>query len=298
MKLQTILFATDFSEIASHAFDYALVVARERDARLHVLHVAPSGPRGARPYAPDASLAALAEGYEGLASEAERGLVDLARRAGKVATERAMLRGGDPAAEIVAHASRCSADLVVLGTHGRRAMARLVLGSVAAEVVRHAPCPVLGVRQAPEAEPPSLSRALVPVDFSPESERALVAAAELVRPQGGRLEILHVIEQIPRPEAYRGVLGGFDILEEAEGIRSHCERTMAEMAARVEGIGEYGRHVLHGPVVGEIRDFLTREPADLVAVGRHGVGGASELLLGSTAERLLRTAPCPVLTVP
>jgi nucleotide-binding universal stress UspA family protein len=298
MTIQTVLFPTDFSDAATDAFGHALAVARGSGARLHLLHVGSAVPPGVRMAHPESSLGDLGEVYEDMTAEAEKALDYLAERAADHLGERLLLEGEDAAEEIVRHASRCGADLVVLGTHGRRAMARLVVGSVAAEVIRRAPCPVMAVREAPATGSVRLGRALVAVDFSPESERAIAVAAELVRPAAGRLDLLHVVEEIPRPKVYDGIWEGFDALEQAEEIRQRCDREMAAMAARAGVSDDHERHLLHGPVKREILDFLRESPADFVAVGRHGAGGAGEVLLGSTAERLLRTAPCPVLTVP
>jgi universal stress protein A len=145
MKLyQTILLATDFSPTSTDAFEEALRMAREFGSALKIMHCYELPAPLALPYA-TASL------YEGLDREArlgaEKKLERLIRRAadrGVAATP--VLRQGFPDVEIVDSAERERADLIVLGTHGRRGASRLLLGSVAARVVATAGCPVLTVR--------------------------------------------------------------------------------------------------------------------------------------------------------
>ena len=147
MKLyQTILMATDFSPTSADALEEALRMARELGCELKILHVYELPAPLALPYA-TASL------YEGLDREARSGaerklarLIDSAKNRGVAATP--LLRQGFPDVEIVGAAERERADLIILGTHGRRGASRLLLGSVAARVVATAACPVLTVRPA------------------------------------------------------------------------------------------------------------------------------------------------------
>jgi nucleotide-binding universal stress UspA family protein len=143
-RLTRILHATDFSRAAAPAFAHALRWARRWRAALHLVHVL------SPPEVPleDTYLSARAwQRAQEDAHRAARGrlglLVALARRAGVPTT--ITVREGLPADEIVREARRRRAGLIVVGTHGRRGLARLALGSVAARVVTLAPCPVLTV---------------------------------------------------------------------------------------------------------------------------------------------------------
>lgn len=145
VKMQTILHATDFSAPSQYAFDLACSLARDHGARVVALHVVPSpllaygGVMTPPPPPPD------------LWRAAEEGLRQLPAPDPGVRVE-PRLAEGDAAAEIVRAAREVNADLIVMGTHGRGALGRLVMGSVAAKVVRKAPCPVLTVRT-PVLEP-------------------------------------------------------------------------------------------------------------------------------------------------
>jgi len=151
ITLKRILVATDFSEAADAALAYGRELARTVDARLDVLHVA-------------ANVFARAVGVEGYVAaypQIQREVDDAARnQLDRLVTDedralldaRAVIRtSNSPAAEIVAYAREAGVDLIVMGTHGRGAMAQLLMGSVAERVVRTAPCPVLTVRH-PEHE--------------------------------------------------------------------------------------------------------------------------------------------------
>jgi nucleotide-binding universal stress UspA family protein len=145
MRFRKIVAATDFSEASALALDAAIALAGEQGATLHVLHVVEE----------PVMAAAWTEGYtldlptlhENLVEEAERSLTVIqAAHPGVHITTQALV--GRPADTILEVASEQHADLVVVGSHGRGGLTRLLLGSVAENVVRHAPCAVLTVRAA------------------------------------------------------------------------------------------------------------------------------------------------------
>jgi nucleotide-binding universal stress UspA family protein len=137
-----ILVATDFSDTADRALDYALALATALGGEVILVHA-----YEIPVYAfPDGAFLATTEISERLA-EAARTALDaaIAARAGAKVAIRGVLRTGTPWTEIEAVAKEEKADLVVVGTHGRKGIARALLGSVAEKVVRTAPCPVLSV---------------------------------------------------------------------------------------------------------------------------------------------------------
>jgi nucleotide-binding universal stress UspA family protein len=151
VTLKRILVATDFGEAAGVAFAYGRELARNFSATLDVLHVADNVL--ARGFA--------AEGYLTSYPELQRGVEDAAARqlnAMLCDEDRALLgatavvrTSTSPALAIAEYAREAKVDLIIMGTHGRGAMAHLLMGSVAERVVRTAPCPVLTVRH-PEHE--------------------------------------------------------------------------------------------------------------------------------------------------
>ena len=154
IQINSILVAFDFSDTSKSALTYGRNLARAFGARLHVLHVADVIATSAAQFYPEgpgdpearANYLATSQLREVLAAE------------GATDSQPAVRVAPDPALEIVAHAKEMHADLIVIGTHGRTGVSRLIMGSVAEHVVRTAPCPVLVVR--PSVHEPVLSEAV------------------------------------------------------------------------------------------------------------------------------------------
>jgi nucleotide-binding universal stress UspA family protein len=136
---RTILFATDFSETSQRAFEVACALSRDYEARLVAVHVAALPP-----------VVGFVEGVVPPPTAIDREeMIDQLQQLGQSCPEVHMkyrLLEGDAAAEVLRAAEESNCDLIVLGTHGRRGLGRLLMGSVAEQVVRKAPCPVLTVR--------------------------------------------------------------------------------------------------------------------------------------------------------
>jgi len=145
LPIHTILHATDFSPQSNHAYQLACALARDYEAKLVLLHVAPPPVIGG-----EMGVIIPPEPVD-WEEELREKLAELQPKETTIPVER-YLREGDPALEIVALAQDCQADLIVLGTHGRSGLGRLLLGSVAEAVLRKAPCPVLTVK-VPVMEP-------------------------------------------------------------------------------------------------------------------------------------------------
>ncbi len=138
LTFRTILHPTDFSDSSKPAFELACAMARDYKAKLILVHVQPAP----RVFAPDGIAVPFA------AEETYDARVQLARMFPAepgVEVEQHVL-DGDPAAEILKAATTAGADVVVMGTHGTTGLTRLLVGSVAENVMRKAPCPVLTVR--------------------------------------------------------------------------------------------------------------------------------------------------------
>jgi nucleotide-binding universal stress UspA family protein len=196
-------------------------------------------------------------------------------------------RDGVPHEEIIRYADQHQIDLIVMGTHGRRGLAHALLGSVAERVVRHARCPVLTVRQ---RTPDILARnVLVATDFGVTSEVALEYGRALAHLFGARLHLLHVADNyFLRPIAAdpRALLASI-------GDQVAAQLTASDRAAlRAIAALEVSDHPADA-----IIDYVKNAQIDLVVIGTHGRRAFDRILLGSVAERVVRTAPCPVLTV-
>jgi nucleotide-binding universal stress UspA family protein len=144
MEMKKILFATDFSEGSSHALPYAADMAGQYGATLYLVHVIFDVAKTAGWYVPHVSIDEIYQDMEKSArAELEKSFVEEMRALKDV--QRVVLKG-IPHEEITKFALENKIDLVVLGTHGRRGIDRVLFGSTAEQVVRNAPCPVLSVR--------------------------------------------------------------------------------------------------------------------------------------------------------
>ncbi len=288
-----ILAATDFSPIADEAFRRAAEWAVRLGEPLVVTHVVHAAVGGPIEIAEGAAV--LTEAARDAAGRALARAVEALRRPG-LAIETRVLEGG-AAAAIAEHARQIGARLVVVGTHGRRGPARLLLGSVAERIVRSAPCPVLVVPAPAEGASPRRGerlRILVGLDASAASEGAIAWVRALRAELPADLLFLHAYW--PTRERERlGLEGGG-----AEDEREIVDVLRRELGPRIAGLpGEGTVDLRLRPVLGDEPDPLAWEAAiegaDLIVVGTRQ---RRDSLSGSTAIATLRAAPVPVLCVP
>lgn len=143
MLPKVILAPTDLSDRAEVAVDYAIELAATLGAKVHLLHVLAVPVVGV----PELGMALTSTMIDSMVKDNQEALDQLvARKSGKCAMGQALLRTGDARDVINQTATELGADLIVVGTHGRRGVSRVLLGSVAESIVRTAPCPVLTVR--------------------------------------------------------------------------------------------------------------------------------------------------------
>ena len=141
---RTILVATDFSESSQEAFDVALGIARDTGADVHVLYIVPDPLN--LPWVVEGAGMDFIELQRTWMADARRELTQLlTARAVDAAKVKATVALGTPGVEIIRHAAHWKADLIVVGSHGRGTMGRLLLGSVAQKVLHEAGCPVMVV---------------------------------------------------------------------------------------------------------------------------------------------------------
>ena len=284
MRFAKILCPTDFSPGSAQAIRVAARIARETSAELvlvHAWYMAPTPFAGE--YGPPPHL------VDGIVQDAQRSLAAAARDATAGGAERVTTKlvTGVPWAEITALLENDAYDLCVIGTHGRTGLSRILLGSVAEKVVRHAPCSVLAVRPDGEARP--FAHVLVPTDFSDSAEHALDLAARVVRPDGA-ITLLHVLEL---PIDYPGGVPDADF---SADLDQRVARALATSATRVEGKAKITTTSRIGRPGAETLAFLDADPSiDLVVMGSHGRTGIKRALMGSVAEKIVRHARCPVL---
>jgi nucleotide-binding universal stress UspA family protein len=285
LNIRCILFPTDFSEGAARAFPQAATLAAQHDAELHILNV--TGPHSETETTLPVSRDTLTGWLGPVAQEPAPDLNALSIVQNQV-------EDVSPPERITAYVEEQDIDLVVMGTHGRRGLQRMLMGSITEEVVRTAACPVLTVRSdTPESAHRTVRRILVPVDFSDASKTAVRHASELAQTYDAQLDLLHVVEQVAYPSAY-GVDPGYHSPQE---VIPRVEKSLGEMA-REELDSEnvkVSATVGYGPLT--ILDYIDENDIDLVVIATHGRTGLERMLLGSVAERVLRRSSAPVFVV-
>jgi nucleotide-binding universal stress UspA family protein len=296
IEFTQIICPVDFSEPSARALAHATAIARWYDATLTVLHVVPTfDPMQVRGDLGDPVHVVTPPSREQVLEEMSHSLnlPVVSPLATPVAAS------GDPQTTIIDLAISTRADLIVMGTHGRRGFKRLLLGSVTESVLREAPCPVLTVpAHAPQtvSEAIAFKRILCPVDFSPSALQALGFALDLARQGDGRVTLLHIIEWLaeeePRASAHFNVPDFRHYL--AADARERLRRLVADESRTWVEIDDA---LAFGRAHREILRVAESTPADLIVMGAQGRGSVGLALFGSTTQQVLRSATCPVLTV-
>lgn len=286
--LERILVPTDFSEPAALALRHGTEMAREHGAALELMTAI---------HVPEVWLAdgamPLPEDY--LSSACDRAAHDLEllaqvpRAEGVQTTCRVLSERAEDA--ICAVAAESGADLIAMGTQGRTGIAHAVMGSVTERVLRQAPCPVLTIR-GDGCEPRRIRTILAAVDFSTEARFALDWATSLAEDEGADLVLAHAVslpfgvgaQEVAMPDpAQSGAEAA--ARESLESLREELGDLVSELI------------VDSGPADGIIVAAANRMKADLIVTGTRGRTGLGHVILGSTAERVVRTAPVPVVVV-
>jgi nucleotide-binding universal stress UspA family protein len=285
IELHNILFATDFSPAAVAALPFAVHLAEEFGAKLYAVHAK----------APENYALPTTEIWPIVNAQLEKESGDFKRALREdypaLDSEVIIMEGGViGVVEAVADAKH--ADLIILGTSGRRGIGKFILGSVAEEILRRAACPVLtvGPHVAPGAQrDKKFHKILYATEFSEGAPSAAAFAIGLAQEQQARLALLHVIEH-PRP---------------GDLVRPHELESLAfeHLASYVTGepglLFEPKTIVAHGAPAEKILEVAAREQADLIVLGlRHAKGFIRATHLpNAVAHQVISQATCPVVTV-
>jgi nucleotide-binding universal stress UspA family protein len=297
--IRQILCATDFSPASEPAWDEAQVLARALGAELLLLHVVPPVLVPMEGYFPPRMYQELVEGAE---REAKARLDTMLAKLGDPAIKaRSRVVEGSAALKILDVAREEGCDLLVVGTHGRTGMGRVLLGSVADRIVRGAGRPVVTVRPRPAGAPPArLGRILYATDFSPTSRAAWPWVLALAEATGAAVDLLHVTTQpVPDRHLAADLIGRMAALLDEHG-QSEAERFLQQFERDHPGRLPRERVqvlITRGVAEEQIVHWAQARGADLIVIGTHGWSGLLRWMLGSAAHHLLQAAPCPVLTV-
>ena len=297
LNINRILYATDFSSSSEHALAHALYLAREHDAKLHMLHAVllhSENPHDPAHHFPD--LGSLDNRLRQAAADRMADLLD-AHDVPEDHVVRVRKRGIAAAPVILEYAQDEDVDLIIVGTHGYRGLSRLMLGSVAEEVIRLAPCPVLAIRghkRRPAIRP--FRTILAPLDFSHHSKSALEHASELATLYGAKLSLMHVVDDatvrdLPPTVAPDVITPEDPVIRSA---RRHCLRIMEEVGGAA---ADADVEVLPGHPVSAITQYARARGVDLIAIASHGRGALESMLMGSVASGVLSHAPCSMFVL-
>lgn len=278
--LTRILCPIDFDEHSGRAVARAQDLATRHGAELRLVHVLP---RAESLLMPQPAVADETERAVGRHLDA---LAKLIRAAG-VRCEVAVLHG-DPALHILQAARDGEADLIVMATHGRKGVARVVLGSVTEAVLHATPCPLLTIPPRAPGGGGEFSRVVCAVDFAPSSRATFAHARAMVHDSYGELTVLHVIDPAfasGAPDAAR---------ESARALACLHGRVPAEEASWCV----VRDAVRFGDTATEVLKAAADEDAHLIVIGAHSRRPAVAAMVGSCADRIVRESPCAVLAVP
>ena len=297
LEVKLILCPIDFSEFSVRAYHHALSLAEHYRAKVVALHIVELFRFPSVGFAASAGL--YDEFCQAVRESGKEQLQEFVKNHthNEVQPELVVHQGIAPDS-ILSIAQAQKADVIVMGTHGRRGYDRLMLGSVTDRVMRRAPCPVLAVCKPPHDSVSAdmaagkerghvhhLSQILFCADFSGNSERALNYAISATAEYDAELTLLHVLEEVPSPartkEAIAAATEQLDKLIPPDGRKTLKVKTAVRIGKPYQQIIQ---HALETQV-------------DMVAMGVHGRGALDLAVFGSTTYRVMQLGPCPVLAV-
>ena len=305
ISLKNILFATDFSEASQTALLYAAAIAHHYDSQLHVAHI--MSPASYIIPSPPGDLVTMESIHEAARADASERMETLASHL-RTVPHHTYVREGDVWKTLADLIRTHEIDLLVVGTHGRTGLEKLVLGSKAEEILRLAPCPVLTVgpqitgkakltaiegegKEGKDLAPVEISvgQIVYATDFSPESLAAAPFATSLAQEFQSKLTLLHVIERRKdknhRPEPIDLALQRLEKLVPEEASRWCSPRPKVQIGSPADCI---------------LQEALDGK-ADLIVLGVRAASGnlvAATHLPWATAHKVIAQAHCPVLTIP
>jgi nucleotide-binding universal stress UspA family protein len=287
-----VLVAVDFGDSSLEALRQGRTLAHAVGGALAACHVLP-GVSEISAIFPERTVELSAE-LTADEEAARRAVADHVRDKLGLELAAVFVERGSPYAEIVRRAESWGADYIAVGTHGRSGLARILLGSVAERVVRHAHCSVLVAR--PVQKPGVV---LVATDLSEASLPAIAEGGAAAKRRGARLVVASAVDWgDPFAATASGLIGVAPALPSVEvqrDVRDALRSTLEQALLRAGVQGE--ARVLEGAPATEIVRAAEELEAELVVIGARGKTGLARLALGGVAERVIRSANASVLAV-
>jgi len=282
-RFDNILYATDFSEAAAHAIPFIKSFAKHFQSNLLALHVRqpivnPMTPPATWPFEVE-----VAEAFDTKHRE------ELLGSFYGINTE-VQIKEGEVERCLKDAIEKQGTDLLIIGTRGRTGILKALLGSVAEDIFRTAPCPVLTVGPHSIPSKANIREILFATDFKTESNAAAAYAVSLAQEFQARLTLLHVVRE---PRAGE-LVGWFDVQDSLKKLLAKLVPAEAEVWCRPEFFVE------RGDAAERILDLANLRDVDLIVLGAQpevGVPGAATHLPIAIAHKVVAYANCPVLTV-
>lgn len=278
----TVLVPTDGSDVATTAGEAAIALADRFGATIEALYVSKDG-------SPEPSSDAPADTQERRGQDAlekiENRAVDAA-----VASTTALIEanGSEPIHQtILDYADSHGTDLIVMGTHGRTGVGRIVLGSVTEQTLRKSPVPVMTLHEN-TVFTADIDSLVVPTDGSDTAESALNHGIELALTTGATLHIISVVD-------VGAVAGSYNVEGVADKLREAGNKILETAVQRAEdaGVSRIEANLLTGVPERSICDYASEHDVDGIIMGTRGLTGAERLVLGSVTERVVRRSTVP-----
>jgi nucleotide-binding universal stress UspA family protein len=283
---EDILLPFDGSDGAAEALHHAAEIAHWADATIHVLFVADTTLNSVTVVETQVVDALVQEG-EGIVEEAEKTLDTLG-----VDYDSDVVQG-HPAPTIVEYAEQYEYDVIVMPTHGREGVSRYLIGSVTEKVVRLSSIPVLTARMQPDEQLVfPYENILIPTDGSAGAAHAAEHGLSLAAALDATVHVLSVVDQTSLGLDIRSTISG---REREQAATDAVDDLVSE--AETHGVSNSVRHVEHGSPIEVILDTIDSNDIHAVVMGTTGRRGSDRILLGSVAEKTVRSAPVPVITV-
>jgi nucleotide-binding universal stress UspA family protein len=288
-----ILVATDFSEYSKVALDICLGASKCMKTKLYVLHTIEKFPHDYRHLLSSTAHSNMKQKLEEEAMNKIKAMLPEELLGSEDIVP--IVRFGKPFLEIIKVAKEKDVDLMAIGTHGRAGVDRVIFGSVAERVVSKAGCPVMVIRGRKYV---GFKRIIVPIDLSDCSRIALEYAVATAKAHSSKLTILHVYER-SFVEPY---VKAANSEEEADEIMKEIERVNKtkydEFLKTVDLSGvEYEKLLKKGIPETDIVEIAMEQQANLIVMGTHGRSGIKHILIGSTAEEVVRAVHCDIIIV-
>ena len=295
ISLNKVLVPVDFSEPSKKALTYGLTLAGQFNASLILAHIVPES--SALLYAIPTQLLEIEKEQYGKAAAEIRNLVPT-EYAAKVNLQ-TIVKIGNIEQELLGIVREESVDVVVMGTHGRRRLSRWFIGSVTEHVLRHVPVPVLTVSHV-ESEKHAiglvaLSRILYATDLSESSSIGLKYAIELARGSSAQLTVMHVVDDEDRMLWGPAVIARLDRVKLVAELRQKLDYFVKQEKAPDVEIETL---IVEGKPFRKILEIAENRSIDVIVLNLQSKSIVERALLGSTAERVVRLARMPVLSIP